>query len=174
MNTAIAQLGAPAVAVAVAALVSSAAVLGASEGCASVGVRKRSAPAARVAQRAVDPDRTDGTAGREAERRIALARARLGITPGQVPHWEAFAGALREQALVLDGLAEQSKAVVEPRRPHTNQRPFAINGHKADTAARAGSQKQFAAAWTALYDRLTDEQKVTAASLLIRHDDCWR
>lgn len=173
MNTAMAHLGAPAAAVAIAALVSSAAVLGAlfgaPEGCTPVGVQQRSAPSARVTQRPAGPDGNDDPADRDAERRIAFARARLGITPEQSPQWDAFVAVLRERAL-LDDIMGQSTATVEPVSPHVHRRPFTVNGDKAEAAARAASEKQFAAARAALYDRLTAEQRDTAASLLVWHD----
>jgi hypothetical protein len=167
MTNAIAHFGAPAAAVAIAALVSAAAVLGARfgvpEGCASASLRERRAPVPLVAQRSLDQNVS-------VEQRIAFARDRLRITPEQVPHWDAVAGALRDQAVVLDGIAGQSTAAIEPAGQHVYNRPVAAQGDWPGTTARAASDKQFAAAWAALYDRLTDEQKDTAASLLIRHD----
>lgn len=173
MRHARAHLGAPAAVVAIAALVSSAAVLGARfgvpEGCVSVGLQERPGPAAIIAQRPLEQTVSGGAVRGDVEQRIALARSRLHITPEQVPHWDAFVGALRDQALVQDGLADPSAAAIEPVGRHAHQRPVVARGDGAGTAARAAGDK-FAAAWAALYDRLTDDQKDTAASLLIRHD----
>ena len=173
MRHASAHLGAPAAVVAIAALVSSAAVLGARfgvpEGCVSVGLQERPGPAAIVAQRPLEQTVSVGAVRGDVEQRIALARSRLHITPEQVLHWDAFVGALRDQALVQDGLADPSAAAIEPVGRHAHQRPVVARGDGAGTAARAAGDK-FAAAWAALYDRLTDDQKETVASLLIRHD----
>lgn len=174
MTNVIAHLGAPAAAVAIAALVSSAAVLGARfgvpEGCDSAGLHERPAPASVVAQRSLDQTARAGAVRGNVEQRVVLARSRLHITSEQTPHWEAFVGALRDHVVVLDGIANQATAAIEPVGRQVHQRPVAAQADWAGTAARAASDKQFAAAWAALYDRLTDDQKDTAASLLIRHD----
>lgn len=174
MNNAITHLGAPAAAVAIATLVSAAAVLGARygvpQGCASMGLQVQSTARPLAVQSSLDQTASDTAAHGAIEQRIAFARHRLALTPEQVPHWEAFAGALRDRASVLDGVAEKPAATIEPVGQHVHPRPIPIDIEKADAAVRAASHKQFAAAWAAFYDGLTDEQKETAASLLIRHD----
>ncbi len=172
MSNAIAHLGAPAAVVAVAALVSTAAVLGARFGaaqeCAFTGIRERPAPAPVVVRRSLDAEGNGGAAPADVEQRIALARARLGMTPEQIPRWEALASALRDRAVALSGGAEESPIGIEPAG-HNGRQPLAAHVDKA-YGWRAASEKQFATAWAAFYDWLTDEQKETAASLLIRHD----
>jgi hypothetical protein len=114
------------------------------------------------------------------EGRIAFLKAELKITDAQAPQWEAVAKAMRDQSAALKALHEQrpqrEKAAGEKteRRAMTApevlaRREQAMDYRTKALAVRADGQKQFAAAFSALYDQMSNEQKQTADSLLARH-----
>jgi hypothetical protein len=114
------------------------------------------------------------------EGRIAFLKAELKITDAQATQWEAVAKAMRDQSAALKALQEQrpqrEKAEGEKSERHAltapeilARREQAMDHRTKVLAARADGQKQFAAAFSSLYDHLSDEQKQTADSLLVRH-----
>ena len=110
------------------------------------------------------------------EGRIAFLKAELKITEAQSRQWEAVAKAMRDQSVAMKALHEQRPQRDRAERDRAlnapeilAQREEAMNQMAQAMAARATGEKQFAAAFVALYNQLNDEQKKTADSLLNRH-----
>lgn len=122
------------------------------------------------------------------EGRIAFLKAELKITDDQTPQWDAVAKAMRDQAAAMSGLRDEMRSEREKARAdrdkgqaegdRTQRRPAltapqalelrekAITARTKALAVSAEGQRQFATAFRALYDRLTDDQKKAADQLL--------
>jgi hypothetical protein len=121
-------------------------------------------------------DRTDHVEGR-----IAFLKAELKITDDQAPQWEAVAKAMRDQSAARTALrneirSERDKGEGQRDRAQRRQtltapqildrREKAMTVRAKAVAANAEGQRQFAAAFRGLYDRLNDDQKKAADQLL--------
>lgn len=124
-------------------------------------------------------DRTDHIEGR-----IAFLKAELKITDAQNAQWEAVAKALRDQSAAMTKLREDFRAARGAARKEAagrKEKDQALTApevlarreqmrelHAKAIAVRAEGQKQFAAAFTTLYDSMSAEQKKIADSLFAR------
>jgi hypothetical protein len=130
-------------------------------------------------------ERTDHVEGR-----IAFLKAELKITDDQTPQWEPVAKAMRDQSAAITALrneirsernksAGENKGAGEHDRAQRRQaltapeilnlRAKVMDARTKALAVRAEGQRQFAAAFGTLYNRLNDDQKKTADQLLARH-----
>lgn len=105
--------------------------------------------------------RTDG--------RIAFLKAELKITPAQTAAFDAFAGALRQNA---EEMTSQMKRAQEQRASDTVKKPpTALEQleRRAEMAKMQATQSQrYLDTFKPLYAQLSDEQKKTADEILIR------
>lgn len=116
-------------------------------------------------------DRTDRVEGR-----IAFLKAELKITDAQNAQWETVAKAMRDQSAAMTKLRDEFRTARETARKNAEARkdqpltaPEALarreqmtQMHTKATAVRTEGQKQFASAFTTLYNGLSAEQKKTA------------
>ncbi len=115
------------------------------------------------------------------EGRIAFLKTELKITDDQAPQWEAVAKALRDQSAAMQAVRDEMRADhgrgeggrdrAERRQTQTAPeilalREKAVSARAKALALHADGQRQFTAAFGALYDRLNDDQKKTADQLL--------
>lgn len=113
------------------------------------------------------------------EGRIAFLRAELKITDDQTPQWDAVAQAMRDQSAKMTALREELRSTRgEGGRDRAEQRrtltaPEILDRREKAMATRAKAltlsaegQRQFAAAFGSLYERLNDDQKKMADRLL--------
>jgi hypothetical protein len=109
-------------------------------------------------------DGQGGFHGRAAhvEGRIAYLKAELKITDAQAQAWNGVASAMRQAAEADRALAEEMHS--RQGKPMTAVEHLALRD-KA-TALRANNSKAFTTAFTALYARMSDDQKKAADQLL--------
>lgn len=163
-----------------ATLLSSAAVLAAPLGMApaagAAAVTHQATPVQMRAGHMAGPGRhTMGEVDR-VEGRIAFLKAELKITEAQASLWEPVAKAMRDQSAALKAIHEQRPQRDQAERDRALNAPEML-ARRDETlslqakalAARAAGEKQFAAAFVALYNQLSDEQKKMADTLLTRH-----
>lgn len=114
--------------------------------------------------------------GSRAEGRIAFLKTELKISDAQSASFEPVAKAIRDQAAAMQRLhdelkterekAQQDQAATAPEV--LARRDRAVEARTKAMALRAEGQKQFAAAFTELYQQLNDEQKKAADALFAR------
>ena len=102
---------------------------------------------------------------RHIEGRIAFLKAELKITDSQAPLFERVAQAMRDNAKAM-------RDAYERRRGDRDKPRTAVESLQARVSAgqsRIEQTQRFLAAFTPLYDSLSDEQKKTADELLAGH-----
>ena len=112
------------------------------------------------AQAQVGPAPIAGSAAQAqaaAEQRILGLQQQLRITDAQLPQWNAFAAAMRENAQSTDGLVRQRAATVQSMTALDN-----INSYAEIARAYADSTAKLATAFNALYVALAAEQRQIA------------
>jgi hypothetical protein len=91
-----------------------------------------------------------------ADQRIQALRAQLHITDAQVPQWNAFAQAMRDNATSTDALFRQRASAAATMSALDNMKSYAQVAR-----AYADATEALATAFEGLYGVLTDQQKQT-------------
>jgi protein CpxP len=99
-----------------------------------------------------------------ADQRIQALRAQLHITDAQVPQWNAFAQAMRDNATSTDALFRQRASAAATMNALDNMKSYAQIAR-----VYADNTQALATAFEALYGLLTDQQKQTI-DLLFRQE----
>jgi protein CpxP len=94
------------------------------------------------------------------EQRIRTLQTQLGITEAQMPLWEAFAQAMRDNAASTDALFAQRAGSVAMMNAVDNMHSYAQIAR-----AYADNTERLASAFDSLYATLTDTQKKAADTL---------
>ena len=94
------------------------------------------------------------------EERIRTLQSQLGITEAQMPLWNAFAQAMRENAASTDALFAQRAGSVATMSAVENMHSYAQIAR-----AYADNTERLATAFDSLYASLTDTQKQAADTL---------
>ncbi len=135
-------------------------------GRALVAVALLFAPAAALAQSAPPPPPVPSTtaptpppqsppaAQAAAEARLRALQAQLHITDAQMPQWNAFAQAMRDNATNTDALFRQRAKAVGSMTALDNMKSYAQIAH-----AYADNTEALAQAFAPLYGVLSDQQK---------------
>jgi protein CpxP len=95
-----------------------------------------------------------------ADQRIQALRTQLHITDAQVPQWNAFAQAMRDNATSTDALFRQRATSAATMSALDNMKSYAQVAR-----AYADNTEALATAFEALYGVLTDQQKQTIDTL---------
>jgi hypothetical protein len=95
-----------------------------------------------------------------ADQRIQALRAQLHITDAQVPQWNAFAQAMRDNATSTDALFRQRASAAATMSALENMKSYAQVAR-----AYADATEALATAFEGLYSVLTDQQKQTIDTL---------
>jgi periplasmic protein CpxP/Spy len=126
----------------------------------SVGLAQSTPPAASpAAAQAAAPQPSTATQA-AVEERIRTLQSQLGITEAQMPLWNAFAQAMRENAASTDALFAQRAGSVTTMNAVDNMHSYAQIAR-----AYADNTEHLAAAFDSLYASLTDTQKQAADTL---------
>jgi periplasmic protein CpxP/Spy len=94
------------------------------------------------------------------DQRIRALQSQLGITEAQMPLWDAFAQAMRDNAASTDALFAQRAGSVARMNAVDNMHSYAQIAR-----AYADNTERLAAAFDSLYASLTDTQKQAADTL---------
>jgi periplasmic protein CpxP/Spy len=94
------------------------------------------------------------------DQRIRALQAQLGITEAQVPLWDAFAQAMRDNAASTDALFAQRAGAVASMNAVDNMHSYAQIAR-----AYADNTERLATAFDSLYASLSDAQKQAADTL---------
>ena len=126
----------------------------------SVGFAQSTPPSASPA--AVQPAAPQPSAATQAavEERVRTLQKQLGITEAQMPLWEAFAQAMRDNAASTDALFAQRAGSVTTMSAVDNMHSYAQIAR-----AYADNTEHLSAAFASLYASLTDTQKQAADTL---------
>ncbi|HET6234088.1 MAG TPA: Spy/CpxP family protein refolding chaperone [Acetobacteraceae bacterium] len=95
-----------------------------------------------------------------ADQRIQALRTQLHITDAQMPQWNAFAQAMRDNATSTDALFRQRASAAASMSALDNMRSYAQVAR-----AYADNTEALATAFEALYGVLADQQKQTIDTL---------
>lgn len=97
------------------------------------------------------------------DQRIHDLQDQLGITPAQMPQWNAFAQAMRENAVSTNQLFHQRASAVASMNALQNMQSYAqvVRAYSDDT-------ERLAAAFATLYNSLSDQQKQKLDALFRR------
>lgn len=98
------------------------------------------------------------------DQRIRALQSQLGITEAQMPLWNAFAQAMRENAASTDALFMQRASAVTSMSAVDNMHSYARIAR-----AYADNTERLATAFDSLYATLTDTQKQAADTLFREH-----
>jgi periplasmic protein CpxP/Spy len=130
----------------------------------SAGFAQTAAPAPPTAAPVAAP--SSGSAAPSAatqaavDQRIRALQSQLGITEAQMPLWDAFAQAMRDNAASTDALFAQRVGSVATMSAVDNMHSYAQIAR-----AYADNTQHLAAAFDSLYASLTDTQKQAADTL---------
>ena len=122
-----------------------------------------SSPPAAVAAPAVAqpaPPRLSAQVEAAIDRRIETLRSQLGITAAQMPLWDAFAKAMRENAQGTDALFAQRAGAVATMSAVDNMHDYARIAR-----AYADNTERLAAAFDSLYASLSETQRRAADTI---------
>jgi protein CpxP len=126
----------------------------------SIGFAQSTPPSGLPA--AVQPAAPPTSAATQAavEERIRILQKQLGITEAQMPLWEAFAQAMRDNAASTDALFAHRAGSVATMNAVDNMHSYAQIAR-----AYADNTERLATAFDSLYASLTDTQKQAADTL---------
>lgn len=101
--------------------------------------------------------------GQSPDQRIQALQQQLGITAPQMPQWNAFAQAMRDNATSTDALFHQRANSVASMNALDNMKSYArvVRAYADDT-------DRLEAAFETLYNALSDQQKQTLDTLFRR------
>lgn len=91
------------------------------------------------------------------ERQIASLQRRLRITPAQQPQWDAFTGAMRENAR-----QQEAAGAARASRPLTLAAPDDLRAHASAAQAQADAMARLVPVFDALYAALSPDQRAAA------------
>jgi periplasmic protein CpxP/Spy len=113
-------------------------------------------PPLRAPQSGAAESATAPTAQSAAEQRITALQTELHITPAQMPQWNAFTQAMRDNAASTDALFRQRAASAATMTALDNMKSYAEVAR-----AYADHTETLANAFAGLYGVLSDQQKQT-------------
>ena len=125
-----------------------------------VGLAQSAPPSASPAAAQPAAPQPSGATQAATEERIRMLQKQLGITEAQMPLWEAFAQAMRDNAASTDALFAQRAGSVATMSAVDNMHSYAQIAR-----AYADNTQHLAAAFDSLYASLTDTQKQAADTL---------
>jgi protein CpxP len=126
----------------------------------SVGFAQSTPPAASPAAAQAAAPQSSAATQAAVEERIRTLQSQLGITEAQMPLWNAFAQAMRENAASTDALFAQRAGSVVTMSAVDNMHSYAQIAR-----AYADNTERLATAFDSLYASLTDTQKQAADTL---------
>ena len=126
----------------------------------SVGFAQSTPPAASPAAAQATAPQPSSASQAAVEERIRTLRSQLGITEAQMPLWNAFAQAMRDNAASTDALFSQRANSVASMSAVDNMHSYAQIAR-----AYADNTERLATAFDSLYASLTDTQKQAADTL---------
>jgi periplasmic protein CpxP/Spy len=94
------------------------------------------------------------------DQRIRTLQSQLGVTEAQMPLWDAFAQAMRDNAVATDALFTQRAGAVATMNATDNMHSYAQIAR-----AYADNTERLATAFDSLYASLSDTQKQAADTL---------
>jgi periplasmic protein CpxP/Spy len=104
---------------------------------------------------------TNASTGQQsAEQRIQALQQGLQITPAQMPQWNAFTQAMRDNATATDALFRDRAEKAKTMNASENMKSYA-----AIARAYADNTEKLSEAFDALYAVLSDSQKQTADTM---------
>jgi periplasmic protein CpxP/Spy len=125
-----------------------------------VGLAQSAPPSASPAAAQPASPRPSAATQAVVEERIHALQSQLGITEAQMPLWNAFAQAMRDNAASTDALFAQRAGTVTTMSAIDNMHSYAQIAR-----AYADNTEHLAAAFDSLYASLTDTQKQAADTL---------
>jgi hypothetical protein len=125
-----------------------------------VGLAQSAPPAASPAAAQTAAPQPSSATQAAVEERIHALQKQLGITEAQMPLWDAFAQAMRDNAASTDALFAQRVGSVATMSAVDNMHSYAQIAR-----AYADNTQHLAAAFDSLYASLTDTQKQAADTL---------
>jgi periplasmic protein CpxP/Spy len=125
--------------------------------CAAQSTSPAASSAAATQQGAPQPSAASQAAAAE---RIRTLQSQLGITEAQMPLWDAFAQAMRDNAAATDALFTQRAGAVA-----TMTAPDNMHSYAQIARAYADNTERLATAFDGLYASLSDTQRQTADTL---------
>jgi hypothetical protein len=123
-------------------------------------VANSASPPASAAAAQPAPPRPSAATQAAVEERIRTLQTQLGISEAQMPLWEAFAQAMRDNAASTDALFAQRAGSVATMNALDNMHSYAQIAR-----AYADNTERLAAAFDSLYASLTNTQKQAADTL---------
>ena len=126
----------------------------------SVALAQSAPPAASPAAAQTAAPQPSAATQAAVEERIHALQKQLGITEAQMPLWDAFAQAMRDNAASTDALFAQRVGSVATMSAVDNMHSYAQIAR-----AYADNTQHLAAAFDSLYASLTDTQKQAADTL---------
>jgi hypothetical protein len=125
-----------------------------------VGLAQSVPPSASPAAAQLAAPRPSAATQAAVEERIHALQSQLGITEAQMPLWNAFAQAMRDNAASTDALFAQRAGAVTTMSAIDNMHSYAQIAR-----AYADNTEHLATAFDSLYASLTDTQKQAADTL---------
>src|ERR1700737_5570678 len=126
----------------------------------SIGFAQSAAPTPPIAAPPSSSSAPSAATQAAVDQRIRTLQSQLGITEAQMPLWDAFAQAMRDNAAATDALFTQRAGAVATMNATDN-----MHSYEPIARAYADNTERLATAFDSLYASLTDTQKQAADTL---------